>query len=71
MFQKSKACEISNITHQKGNAWDMTIKEKGENSLMDYFLKFNENSKIPYDEAQESFKEFFEAIHNFHLEPTN
>ena len=70
IFREARAGEISEVSHLPKQPWDITIKESGENSLIDYLLSIDENSEISLDDAKESLKEHFEAVRNFGPEPT-
>ncbi len=70
MFRDVRAWEISEISHLPSQPWDVTKKQKGLNQLIDYLLAIDEKSNIDLEDAKESLKEHFEAVSNFHLEPT-
>ncbi|PIP47978.1 MAG: hypothetical protein COS87_00180 [Chloroflexi bacterium CG07_land_8_20_14_0_80_45_17] len=70
VFKEAKAQEISEVSHLPKQPWDITVKEKGTRQLIDYLLAIDEKSEVDLGEARESLKEHFEALSNFHLEPT-
>ena len=70
VYKEAKASDISEVTHLPKQPWDITFKKKGKNKLIDYLLSIDEESVVSLDEARDSLKEHFEAIHNFGIEPT-
>ena len=70
IFKDAKAGDISKISHLPMQPWDITIKKKGENCLIDYLLGIDEKSQVSLEDARESLKEHFEAVHNLGLAPT-
>ena len=70
IFKEARTWEISEVSHLPRQPWDITIKEGGENCLIDYLLSIDEESELSLDDARESLKEHFEAVRNFGLEPT-
>ena len=70
IFRDTNARDISEVSHFPRQPWDITIKKRGENALIDYLLSIDEKSQVSLDEARDSLKEHFEVVHNFGLEPT-
>lgn len=70
IFEEARARDISEVSHLPKEPWDTTMKRRGENSPIDYLLAIDEDSEVSSEEAEESLKEHFEAMHNFHLDPT-
>lgn len=70
IFKEARAWEISEVSHLPQQPWDITIRESGENCLIDYLLGIDEESEVSLDDARDSLKEYFEAVRNFGLEPT-
>lgn len=69
MFGLVHGRAMSVISHEKGKPWDITIKEKGSNKLIDYMLALDDKTKIDKEEAFENLKEHFEVVNNFDLTP--
>ena len=69
IYRDAKAWQISEVSHLPKEPWDITIKETGENSPIDYLLAIDDKSPFSVDEAKELLKEHFEVLHNFGLEP--
>jgi uncharacterized phage-associated protein len=55
-FKDVTAKDMSEITHLKNMPWDKTIKQKGENALIDYELAIDEDTKLPLEDIRERFK---------------
>lgn len=70
VFKEARARDISEVTHLPKQPWDITIKKKGKNKLIDYLLSIDEESTVSLDDAADSLKEHFEVVHNFSIEPT-
>jgi uncharacterized phage-associated protein len=56
IFRDSTATEMSEVTHLKNSPWDRTIKQKGPNTLVDYFLALDEETKLAKEEIEERFR---------------
>lgn len=69
VFKDARAWEMSEITHLPKQPWEITIKQKGSNQLIDYLLAIDDEASVSAEDASESLKEYFEAVRNFHLEP--
>lgn len=70
IYKDAWAWQISEVTHLPKQPWDITIKEKGPNQLIDYLLAIDDKSIVGLDEAEDSLEEHFEVVHNFGIEPT-
>lgn len=70
IFKDARAWEISEISHLPRQPWDVTIKERGKNCLIEYLLAIDKGSDAELEESKQSLKEYFEVMHNFGLEPT-
>jgi uncharacterized phage-associated protein len=70
VYKEANARQMSEVTHLPKQPWDITIKKKGKNKLIDYLLSIDEESAIDPDDAADSLKEHFETIRNFGLSPT-
>jgi uncharacterized phage-associated protein len=70
IFKEARGKDISEITHLSNQPWDITVKKRGKNKVIDYMLAIDDKSDINPDEAFESLKEHFEVINNFNLKPT-
>ena len=70
VYKEARASDISEVTHLPKKPWDITIKNKGKNKLIDYLLGIDEESAVSLDYAADSLKEHFEVVHNFGIEPT-
>ena len=70
IFRDAKAWEISEVSHLLNQPWDITRRQKGVNSPIDYLLAIDKKADINLEDAEESLKEHFEIVSNFHLEPT-
>lgn len=70
VFRDARAWEISEISHLPRQPWDITMKERGKNCPIDYLLAIDKESGAELEESKQSLKEYFEAMHNFGLEPT-
>ena len=71
VYKEAKASEISEVTHLPKQPWDITIKTRGKNKLIDYLLVVDEESPVSLEEATDSLKEHSAVVHNFGIEPTN
>jgi len=61
IFRDAKADEMIESTHLKNEPWDMTLKEKGRFTKIDYMLSIdNIDNSLSLDEAQERKKEISE-----------
>lgn len=69
MFKDVKAWEISEISHLANQPWDVTKRESGENSLIDYMLALDKDAQVDRDEAELSLQEHREILKNFDLAP--
>lgn len=69
MFKDVKAWEISEISHLANQPWDVTKRERGENSLIDYMLAIDKDAQVDRDEAELSLQEHREILRNFDLAP--
>ncbi len=69
VFKDARAWEMSEITHLTKEPWELTIKRRGQNALIDYLLAIDEGASVSPEDAKESLEEYFEALSNFHLEP--
>lgn len=70
VYRDAKAWQISEVSHLPKQPWDITIRKQGENCPINYLLSIDEESQVSLDDARESLEEHFEAVRNFHLEPT-
>jgi len=70
VYKEARASDISEVTHLPKQPWDITVKEKGKNKLIDYLLSIDEGSAVKLDDAADTLKEHFEVVHNFGIEPT-
>lgn len=71
MFKEMRAAEISRITHWRKQPWDLTREQKGPNAEIDYLIGVdNSDLEITVEEAQESLKDFFAVMSNFHIKAT-
>lgn len=70
VYKEAKAKDISEVSHLPKEPWDITIKKKGKNKLIDYLLSIDEKSEISLNDAKDTLKEHFEAVRNFDIEPT-
>jgi len=70
IYKEARARDISEVTHLPKQPWEITIKSKGKNKLIDYLLSIDEKSEVSLGDATDSLKEHFEVIHNFGIEPT-
>jgi len=70
VYKEARASDISEVTHLPKQPWDITIKKKGKNKLIDYLLSIDEESAVSLDDAADSLKEHFEVVRNFDIEPT-
>jgi len=70
IFKEARGQDMKEVSHLRKQPWDITIKEKGKRQFIDYLLAIDEKSEVDLEEARESLKEHFEALSNFHLEPT-
>lgn len=70
VYKEARAGDISEVTHLPKQPWDITVKEKGKNKLIDYLLSIDEGSAVKLDDAADTLKEHFEVVHNFGIEPT-
>lgn len=70
VFKEAKAKDMSEVTHLSKQPWDVTIKKRGKNKLIDYLLSIDAESAVSLDDATYSLKEHFEAVYNLGIEPT-
>lgn len=70
IYRDAKAWQISEVSHIPKQPWDITLKESGENCLIDYLLAIDEKSEVSLDEARDSLKEHFEVVQNLGIEPS-
>lgn len=70
IFKDEKAGLISEISHLEKQPWSITIKEKGENEVIDYILAIDKDAEVDKEYAKESLKEHFEIMKNFSIKPT-
>jgi uncharacterized phage-associated protein len=70
IYEEANARDISEVTHLAKQPWDITMKTKGKNKLIDYILGIDEKSEIGLDYAADSLKEHFEVVRNLGIEPT-
>jgi uncharacterized phage-associated protein len=70
VFRDATASQMSELTHLHKQPWDVTVKDKGMYSEIDYLLCLEPNSAISAEDAQTALKEYFEVINNFNLSPT-
>lgn len=70
IFRDARGKDMSEVSHLPKQPWDITRKKSGKNQLIDYLLCIDEKSGVSLDDARESLKEHFEAIHNLKLKPT-
>jgi uncharacterized phage-associated protein len=60
-FKHHKADEMKEVTHLRKRPWDKTWNEKGPQAKIDYMLAIDdEQSSLPYGEAQDRMKEISE-----------
>lgn len=58
IFKDAKAEDMVESTHLENEPWDKTLKEKGENSYIDYLLSIdNKEESLSYPEAKERMEE--------------
>jgi len=69
-YKDAWAWQISEVTHLPKQPWDITIRKRGKNKLIDYIDGIDDNSAISVDDAKESLKEHFAVVHNFGIKPT-
>lgn len=70
IYRDAKAWQMSEITHLPKRPWDITMRQGGQNVLIDYLLALDEGSDLDPSEAAESLQEHFEVASNFHIDPT-
>ena len=56
IFKEATATDISELTHLPNTPWDRTIKEKGENRIIDYFLSLDKDTTLDKEEIEERFR---------------
>ncbi len=56
IFRDATAKEMSEITHLKNAPWDLTMKKKGPNELIDYFLALDDETTLAKEEIEERFQ---------------
>ena len=70
IYKDAWAWQISEVTHLPKQPWDITIRKRGKNKLIDYLNSIDDDSEISVDDAEESLKEHFAVVHNFNIKPT-
>lgn len=66
IFKDTKANEISDISHLPNHPWDKTLKNKGEQQKIDYFLALDDTKEsLPHDIAVERHIERLEIYSNY------
>lgn len=70
IYKEANAKDISEVSHLPNQPWQITKTKRGERCLIDYLLSIDEKAEINLEEAKQSLKEHFEAVNNFHLNPT-
>lgn len=71
VFKDATARDMSEVSHLPNQPWDKTTKTCGVNCPIDYLLGIDEKATVGLEEARESLREHFEAVHNLGLEPTD
>lgn len=61
---------ISEASHQEGDPWDITIREKGMYQPIDYILGLDERFPVSREEAEENLREYFSILKAFEIEPS-
>lgn len=56
VFRDATAKEMSEITHLKNTPWNITIKNKGKNALIDYFLALDQETTLAKEEVEARFQ---------------
>lgn len=56
IFRDVKATEISDISHLPNQPWDTTLKRKGMNKVIDYFLAIDNETPLDKETIEERFK---------------
>jgi len=70
IYKDARAWQMSDVSHLPNQPWDITVKKKGYNQLIDYLLAIDDKSKVSLDEARDSLKEHFEVVQNLDIGPT-
>lgn len=70
IYKDATAKTMSGISHEDNMPWEITMREKGKNALIDYCLALNEKSPIDSEEATENLQDFFAFINTFDAKPT-
>lgn len=66
IFKDVKADEISDISHLPNHPWDKTLKEKGQQQKIDYFLALDDTKEsLAHDIAKERHLERLEMYANY------
>lgn len=66
-YKDFNADDMSEESHLKNHPWDITIREKGENTRIDYKLVLDNNSKINPAWVTQINNEREEVLNNFRL----
>ena len=64
------AWQMSEISHLPKQPWDITVRKRGKNKLINYLDGIDDKSDIALEDAKQSLKEHFEVIQNLGIEPT-
>ncbi|MBI4332553.1 MAG: SocA family protein [Chloroflexi bacterium] len=70
IFRDARAWAMSEVSHLPRQPWDTTIKESGENGLIDYLLSVDERTGVSLDYADVCLREHLEVVRNLDIEPT-
>jgi uncharacterized phage-associated protein len=67
LYRTKNAAEMTEISHQENQPWDITHHTKGSNADIDYLLAIDDDSSLTKEEAAESLRSFYEVINNFNI----
>ncbi|MCW5875638.1 MAG: SocA family protein [Anaerolineales bacterium] len=70
IYNDSSGKTMSDISHEYGHPWEVTIQTKGEREEIDYLLAIDENSPIDIEQARESLHDYLEMTKLFNIGPT-
>jgi uncharacterized phage-associated protein len=69
IYKDVTAKEISQISHDAEEPWEITIKEKGLNASIDYLLAIGKDSALDLEEARENLHDHFQIIKILDIDP--
>lgn len=70
IFKGSSGKLMSEASHQEGDPWDITVRQKGYNQDIDYILGLKEDFPLSKEEVEENLRDYFATLENFGVRPT-